>query len=88
MPGSGMAGELDDAGRVTRGTGTVVIGFLAALLAGRAMDAVDHGEFWYMLFVVALFALPTWFASGLARELWTRLRWWLLGAQAVLSDVD
>lgn len=86
MPGSGMAGELDDAGRVTRGTGTVVIGFLTALLAGRAMDAVNHGgEFWYMLFVVALFVLPMWFASGLARDLWTRLRWWFLGAQAVLT---
>jgi two-component system sensor histidine kinase DesK len=87
ITGSVAVGELDDAGRVTRGTGTVVIGFLAALLAGRAVDAVNHGEFWYMLFVVALFALPAWFASGLAREVWTRWRWWLLGTQAVLTYV-
>ncbi len=40
-----------------------------------------------MLFVVALFALPIWFASGVARSRWTRLRWWLLGAQAVLTYV-
>jgi two-component system, NarL family, sensor histidine kinase DesK len=64
-----------------------VLCFLAALLTGRALDAVDHGEFWYMLFVVALFVLPVWFASGLAREQWTRWRWWLLGVQAVLTYV-
>lgn len=74
-----------DARRDIRGAHTVVLGFLGALLAGRAVDAVDHGEFWYVLFVVALFVLPMWFASGVARPLWTRLRWWLLGAQTVLT---
>jgi two-component system, NarL family, sensor histidine kinase DesK len=85
--GSAAAGELDIAGRVTRGTGTVVLGFLGALLVSRAVDAVDHGDFWYMLFAVALFVLPAWFASGVARDRWTRWRWWLLGAQAVLTYV-
>ncbi len=84
---SAAAGELDIAGRVTRGTGTVVLGFLGALLVSRTMGAVDHGDLRYMLFAVALFVLPIWFASGLARERWTRWRWWLLGAQAVLSYV-
>ncbi|MDQ3790767.1 MAG: two-component sensor histidine kinase, partial [Actinomycetota bacterium] len=76
-----------DARRDIRGARAVVLGFLGALLAGRAVDAVNHGEFWYVLFVVALFALPMWFASGVARPRWTRLRWWLLGAQAVLTYV-
>lgn len=76
-----------DPGRGMRGTRALVLGFLAALLAARTVDAVDHGELWYMLFVVAAFVLPAWFASGVARELWTRLRWWLLGAQAVLTYV-
>ena len=62
-----------------------MLGFLCTLLMGRAVDAVDHGEFWYVLFVVALFVLPVWFASGGARRQWTRLRWWLLGVQAVLT---
>jgi two-component system sensor histidine kinase DesK len=70
-----------------RGARAVVLGFLAALLFGRAVDAVEHGEFWYVLFVVALFVLPVWFASGFARPLWSRLRWWLLGTQAVLTYV-
>lgn len=76
-----------DAGREIRGARAVVLGFLGALFAGRAVDAVEHGEFWYVLFVVALFVLPAWFASGLARVLWSRLRWWLLGVQAVLTYV-
>lgn len=74
-----------DAGRELRGARAVVLGFLGALLAGRAVDAVDHRDFRYVLFVVVLFVLPIWFASGVARALWTRLRWWLLGAQAVLT---
>ncbi|MGB3439700.1 MAG: histidine kinase [Actinophytocola sp.] len=74
-----------DAGSELRGARAVVLGFLGALLAGRAVDAVDHGEFLFALFVVALFVLPVWFASGIARALWTRLRWWLLGTQAVLT---
>jgi two-component system sensor histidine kinase DesK len=76
-----------DARREARGARAVVVGFLGALLAGRAVDAVDHVGFAYLVFVVALFVLPIWFASGLARTLWTRLRWWLLGAQAVLTYV-
>lgn len=76
-----------DPGRGTRGTRALVLGFLAALLVARTVDAVDHGNWWYVLFVVAAFVLPAWFASGVARDLWTRLRWWLLGVQAVLTYV-
>ncbi|WP_225944274.1 sensor histidine kinase [Actinophytocola algeriensis] len=74
-----------DTRRQVRGARAVVLGFLGTLLVGRAVDAVGHGDSWYVLFVVALFVLPTWFASGVAREPWYRLRWWLLGAQAVLT---
>jgi two-component system sensor histidine kinase DesK len=76
--------ERDVRGHV-RGAHAIVLGFLGTLLVGRAFDAVGHGGFWYVLFVVALFALPAWFASGVARTQWSRLRWWLLGAQAVLT---
>jgi two-component system, NarL family, sensor histidine kinase DesK len=77
-----------DSGETDAGRGTlVVIGFLCAVLIARAVDAVDHGDFWYTLFVGALFVLPIWFASGVARERWTRWRWWLLGVQAVLTYV-
>jgi two-component system sensor histidine kinase DesK len=75
----------DDTRRGLGGARAVVLGFLGTLLVGRAIDAVGHGELWYVLFVVALFVLPVWFASGVARRQWTRLRWWLLGAQAVLT---
>lgn len=87
MRRSAAAGELDVVGRGMRGTGAVVLGFLGALLVGRAVDAVDHGDLWYVLFVLALFVLPAWFASGLARGLWSKYRWWLLGVQAVLTFV-
>lgn len=87
MRRSAAAGELDVVSRGMRGTGAVVLGFLGALLVGRAVDAVDHGDLWYVLFVLAVFVLPAWFASGLARDLWSRRRWWLLGVQAVLTFV-
>ncbi|MFC4852274.1 histidine kinase [Actinophytocola glycyrrhizae] len=79
--------ETDDVGAVRelRGARAVVLGFLGTLLAGRAVDAFDHGELWFALFVMAPFVLPIWFASGVARRQWTRLRWWLLGVQAVLT---
>lgn len=66
------------------GTRGVVLGFLAALVVARTADAVNHGGFGYVPFAVALFVLPAWWASGLARDRW---RWWFLLVQAVLTYV-
>jgi len=65
----------------------IVLGFLCALLVARAADATEHAGNGYLTFIVALFVLPFWFASGVAADHWRRLRWWLLGAQAVLTYV-
>lgn len=62
----------------------VVLAFLGALLVARAFDAVNHGGLGYVPFLVALFALPAWVASGVARDRW---RWWHLLVQAVLTYV-
>jgi two-component system sensor histidine kinase DesK len=61
-----------------------VLAFLGALVVVRSADAVDHGGFGYLAFVVALFVLPVWVASGVARDRW---RWWFLLLQAVLTYV-
>ena len=66
------------------GTRGVVLGFLGALVLVRLFDAVDHGGPGYVVFVVALFVLPVWVASGVARDRW---RWWHLLLQAVLTYV-
>jgi len=69
------------------GTRAVVLAFLGTLAVARSFDAVDHGGPGYLPFVVALFVLPVWMASGVARDRWHRLRWWLLALQAVLTYV-
>jgi two-component system sensor histidine kinase DesK len=66
------------------GTRGVVLAFLGALVVVRSADGVDHGGLGYVPFVVALFALPVWVASGVARDRW---RWWFLLLQAVLTYV-
>jgi two-component system sensor histidine kinase DesK len=62
----------------------VVLAFLGVLGVARAFDAVNHGGPGYLPFLVALFALPVWVASGVARDRW---RWWFLLVQAVLTYV-
>jgi two-component system sensor histidine kinase DesK len=60
---------------------------LACSLIGRAIDAFPHANLAYVPFVVALFVLPGWYASGRMRAPWQRCRWQLLGVQAVLTVV-
>jgi two-component system sensor histidine kinase DesK len=60
---------------------------LACSLVGRSFDAFPHDTVAYLPFVVALFVLPGWYASGRVRGPWERHRWQLLGVQAVLTVV-
>jgi two-component system sensor histidine kinase DesK len=60
---------------------------LACSLAGRAFDAFPHPNLAYLPFVVVLFVLPGWYASGRVRGPWERHRWPLLAVQGVLTVV-
>ncbi len=60
-----------------------VLAFLALSVVGRSADAVSHPNLSHVPFVIALFLLPAWYGSGVARPVWQRYRWWLLGAQAL-----
>lgn len=57
---------------------------LVARCTGTAWGTTD---FRYLPFVVALFPLPLWYASGLARRPWERAPYALLAAQAALTYV-
>jgi two-component system sensor histidine kinase DesK len=69
------------------GSRSLVLVALACSLVGRAFDAFPHRSPAYLPFVVALFVLPAWYASGRVRWPWERHRWQLLGVQAVLTVV-
>jgi two-component system sensor histidine kinase DesK len=69
------------------GSRSLVLVALACSLVGRSIDAFPHPDHLYVLFVVALFVLPGWYASGRARGPWVRHRWPLLGIQAALTVV-
>lgn len=69
------------------GSRSLVLVALTCSLIGRSIDAFPHPDVAYVPFVVALFVLPAWYASGRARAPWRRHRWQLLGVQAVLTVV-
>jgi two-component system sensor histidine kinase DesK len=69
------------------GSRSLVLVALACSLVGRAFDAFPHQNVAYVPFVVALFGLPAWYASGRLRGPWERHRWQLLGVQGVLTVV-
>ena len=69
------------------GSRSLVLVALACSLVGRAIDAFPHPDLAYVPFVVALFVLPGWYASGRMPGPWQRYRWQLLGVQAVLTVV-
>jgi len=60
---------------------------LACSLVARGFDAFPHPTLAYLPFVVALFVLPGWYASGRVRGPWESHRWLLLGVQGVLTLV-
>jgi two-component system sensor histidine kinase DesK len=61
-----------------------VLAFLALSALARSADAVPHPDLSHVPLVIALFLLPAWYASGLARPAWQQYRWALLGVQALL----
>ncbi|ONI76102.1 hypothetical protein ALI144C_35995 [Actinosynnema sp. ALI-1.44] len=63
------------------------VAFLLTLVAARCADGFGSGDYGYLPFVVAVFALPLWYASGLARRPWHTFPWALLAVQAVLTYV-
>ncbi len=69
------------------GSRALVLAVLSLSLVGRATDANPHATYWYVPFVVALYVLPVWYATGRRRDLWERYAKWLLGVQAILTYV-
>jgi two-component system sensor histidine kinase DesK len=62
------------------------VAFLLTLLLARTADGFGgDADYRYVPFVVAAFAMPLWYASGLARRPWRTAPWALLAAQAVLT---
>ena len=66
---------------------SLVLGVLACALVARAFDAQPHPNAAYVPFVVALYVLPGWYASGRLRGPWERHAGALLAVQAVLTYV-
>jgi two-component system sensor histidine kinase DesK len=69
------------------GSRTLVLVVLACALVAKTFDALPHPDATYVPFVVALYALPLWYASGRGRRPWDRHPWLLLAVQAVLTYV-
>lgn len=61
----------------------IVLVVLACGAVSRSADANPHHSYGYVPFVLALYVLPLWYASGWRREVWVRHRWGLLALQAV-----
>ena len=64
-----------------------VLTVLACALVAKVFDARPHPDAAYVPFVVAIYVLPGWYASGRARGPWEHHRGALLAAQAVLTYV-
>lgn len=66
---------------------SLVLVVLACAMLGRAFDAAPHPDAAYVPFVVALYVLPGWYASGWRRGPWKRRAGVLLAVQAALTFV-
>ena len=66
---------------------SLVLVVLACAMLGRAFDALPHPDAAYVPFVVALYVLPGWYASGWRRGPWKRRAGVLLAVQAALTFV-
>jgi two-component system sensor histidine kinase DesK len=66
---------------------SLVLVVLACAMLGRAFDAFPHPDAAYVPFVVALYVLPGWYASGWRRGPWKRRAGVLLAVQAALTVV-
>ncbi|MEV4313571.1 histidine kinase [Actinocrispum sp. NPDC049592] len=61
------------------------VAFLGALLLARCSDGLARQEYGHLPFILAVFVLPLWYASGFARRPWQTAPWALLAVQAVLT---
>nr|CEL20821.1 putative two-component system sensor kinase [Kibdelosporangium sp. MJ126-NF4]CTQ98374.1 putative two-component system sensor kinase [Kibdelosporangium sp. MJ126-NF4] len=61
------------------------VAFLLTQLVARCADGLRGTDIRYVPFVVAVFAMPLWYATGLARRPWRTAPWALLAVQAVLT---
>jgi two-component system sensor histidine kinase DesK len=68
-----------------RRANAIVIAYLCLLLVAKTADALTSGGPGQVPFVVALFVLPLLYVVPATRRWWTAHRFWLLGAQAVLT---
>jgi two-component system sensor histidine kinase DesK len=66
---------------------SLVLAVLACALVAKLFDALPHPDAAYVPFVLAVYVLPFWYASGRARRPWEEHRWALLVVQAVLTYV-
>ncbi len=79
------AGSAAQGAAASRRASAVVVAFLGLLLVAKTAGAVDSSGPDSVPFVVALFVLPLLYVVPATRHWWTARRWWLLGAQAVLT---
>jgi signal transduction histidine kinase len=63
------------------------IAFLVALLVARVSDGTAHQLYGPLPFVVAVFVLPLWYASGFAPGPWRAAPWALVGVQCLITYV-
>ena len=63
----------------------LVLVVLGCSLLSRTTDANPHPSAAYVPFVVVLYVLPVWYATGHGRHLWARYAGLLLAVQAVLT---
>jgi two-component system sensor histidine kinase DesK len=66
-------------------TRVLPVAFVVTLLLSRTFDVTTHADRLYLPCVLALYVLPLWYASGLARGPWRTAPLALLAAQAVVT---
>jgi two-component system, NarL family, sensor histidine kinase DesK len=71
----------------SRRANAIVVAVLCLLLVAKIADGVGSGGPGQVPFVAALFVLPLLYVIPATRHWWTAHRFWLLGAQAVLTYV-
>ncbi|WP_163570973.1 hypothetical protein [Fodinicola feengrottensis] len=64
---------------------SIVMVVLGCGAVAQVADANPHPSYAYVPFVLVLYLLPFWYASGRRREVWTRYAWGLLLLQAVVT---
>jgi two-component system sensor histidine kinase DesK len=77
----------DDLPGAWTSTRSLVLVVLGCALVAKLFDALPHPDAGYVPFVLAVFVLPFWRASGVGASVWERHRGPLLAVQATLTYV-